>query len=148
MQDDEVARFRAQMRMLQRRLRSELPPVPGMTRTLLQVLRAIGRLADGSQPSQVAESLQMTSSNVAASLRELETAGLIRRQKDATDARRTLLFVTQRGAALMADFSRERDTWLGKAMAATLSEEEKQQLFAAGRLLQRLAEYEPPAVRP
>ena len=138
-----MARFRAQMRMLQRRLRSELPPVPGMTRTLLQVLRAIGRLADGSQPSQVAEALQMTSSNVAASLRELEAAGLIRRQRDATDARRILLSVTERGTALMADFSRERDTWLGKAVEASLSEEEKQQLFTAGRLLQRLAEYEP-----
>jgi DNA-binding MarR family transcriptional regulator len=86
----------------------------------------------------------MTSSNVAAALRELETAELIRRQRDdPDDARRVRVFVTKHGAAAVADFRHERDTWLGRAVEAVLSDDEQRVLLAAGQLLQRLAEYEP-----
>lgn len=84
----------------------------------------------------------MTSSNVAAALRELEVAGLIFRQKDPGDARRVRLSVTERGSVVVADFRRERDTWFGRAVEAVLSPDEQRVLMAAGQLLQRLAEYE------
>lgn len=144
MQDEEVSEFRAQMKQLQRRLRSEFPPGKGLSRTLMQVLATIGRLEQGT-PSQVAEALQMTSSNVAASLRELEAVGLIARHRDEADARRVLLELTERGSAVVESSRAERDTWLGQAVEAVLTADEQQALVAAGRLLQRLAEYEQPA---
>jgi len=131
--------------MLQRRLRSELPAGHGLSRTALRVLGAIERLADGVTPSRVAEELQMTSSNVAAALRELEAGRLIRRQRDPDDARRVLLFLTDRGSRMVAQFRAERDNWFGRAVGSTLTRREQQELFAAGRLLQRLAEYDPSA---
>lgn len=143
MRDDEVATFRAQLKMLQRRLRRELPAGQQLSRTHLQVLGAIGRLPDGPQPSQVAATLQMTSSNVAAALRELEEAGLIRRERDDVDARRVRLALTEHGFELVAKFRAERDTWLGRAVQATLSVEEQRMLVAAGHLLERLSAYEP-----
>lgn len=135
--------LQGQLRMLQRRLRSESSAGQGLSRTLFRVLGAIERLADGATPSRVAEDLQMTSSNVAAALRELDAGGLIRRQRDPDDARRVLLFLTDRGSAAVAAFRAERDTWLGRAVGSTLTRREQQELFAAGRLLQRLAEYDP-----
>jgi DNA-binding MarR family transcriptional regulator len=146
MKDAQVTEFRGQMKMLARRLRSERPPAPGLTRTLVQVLATIRRLTNAPTPSQVAETLQMTSSNVAAALRELEAIGLIRRERDPVDARRVLLFPTERGAAVVADLRNERSTWLGKAIEAVLTADEQQALIEAGRLLQRVAEYEPTAV--
>jgi len=52
------------MRMLGRRLRRELPPVRGVSRSAVQVLRVVARGPEPS-PSDVAEKLRMTSSNVA-----------------------------------------------------------------------------------
>jgi DNA-binding MarR family transcriptional regulator len=89
----------------------------------------------------------MTSSNVAAALRELEEAELIRRQRDdPDDARRVRIFVTEPGTSAIADFRHERDTWFGQAVEATLNDDEQRTLVAAGHLLQRLAEYEPAAL--
>jgi DNA-binding MarR family transcriptional regulator len=142
MKDQDVRRFRTQMKLLQRRLRSEVTPVPGLSRTALQVMGAVERLPAGSQPRQVAEELKMTSSNVAAALRELDEAGFILREKDPGDARRVRLSVTRRGTAVISGLRSERDTWLGRAVEAVLSAEEQRALVAAGQLLQRLAEYE------
>jgi DNA-binding MarR family transcriptional regulator len=147
MQDTEVSEFRAQMRGLQRRLRHESPAVPGVSRSAFQVLGAVTRLPDRAQPSQIADEVRMTSSNVAAALRELEAAALISRQRDdPDDARRVRVFVTKAGAEAMADFRHERDTWLGRAVEAVLNDEEQRTLVEAGQLLQRLAEYEPAAL--
>jgi DNA-binding MarR family transcriptional regulator len=141
--DEDVREFRAQLRLLHRRLRREVQPVAGLSRTAMQVLGAIGRLPAGSQPRQVADELLMTSSNVAAALRELEARGVISRQKDPTDARQVRLSVTAHGERLLADFRSERDSWLGRAVEAVLSEDEQRVLLSAGPLLQRLAEHEP-----
>ena len=84
----------------------------------------------------------MTSSNVAAALRELETAGLVHRRRDEADARRVLVFVTGPGHALLADVRSEKQTWLGRATTALLDQDEQRLLLAAGALMQRLAEFE------
>jgi len=143
MKDQDVRRFRAQLKLLQRRLRSEVTPVPGLSRTALQVLGAVERLPAGPQPRQVAEELNMTSSNVAAALRELDDAGLVQREKDPEDARRVLLSVTSQGSKVTSTLRNERDTWLGRAVEEVLDAEEQRTLMRAGELLRRLAEYEP-----
>jgi DNA-binding MarR family transcriptional regulator len=141
MEDDALRRFRTQMRMLGRRLRRELPPVRGVSRSAVQVLRVVARGPEPS-PSDVAEKLRMTSSNVAAALRELESAGLVRRGRDPEDGRRVRLSITGAGADAVACVHAERDTWLGRATAALLSADEQVTLLRAGELMQRLAEYE------
>jgi DNA-binding MarR family transcriptional regulator len=141
MHDDEIRRFRTQMRMLGRRLRRELPPVDGVSRSAVQVLRVVSRVPDPS-PGDVAERLRMTSSNVAATLRELEETGLVSRDRDPQDGRRVRLSLTDAGADAVACVHAERDTWLGRAIEAVLSDEEQRTLRGAGELMQRLAEYE------
>src|SRR4051794_20678667 len=107
--DRDVSRFRVRMKLLQRRLRRGKPPVVGVSRTALQVITAVVRLPEAAQPRQIAEELQMTSSNVAAALRELEAAGYVRRRKDATDARRVAVLLTESGRAMVAGVRSERD---------------------------------------
>jgi DNA-binding MarR family transcriptional regulator len=141
MQDEAVRRFRMQMRMLGRRLRHELPPVRGVSRSAVQVLRVVSR-TDEPSPSEVAERLRMTSSNVAAALRELESSTLVQRVRDPEDGRRVRLSLTTAGSEAMACMHAERDTWLGRAIESVLDERELATLLAAGDLMQRLAEYE------
>jgi len=129
------------MRMLGRRLRHELPPVRGVSRSAVQVLRVISR-APKPSPSDVAEKLRMTSSNVAAALRELESAGLVSRGRDPEDGRRVRLSITDAGAQAVSCVHAERDTWLGRATEALLSVDEQLTLLRAGELMQRLAEYD------
>jgi len=144
-----VRQFRTQMKLLQRRLRREAPTVRGASRTAMQVLGAVTRLPEGVQPGRIAQEERMTSSNVAAALRELEQGGFVRRQRDETDARRVLVFVTAPGHALLAEVRGERDSWLGRAMAELLEQDEQRVLLAAGELMQRLAAFElPEADRP
>jgi DNA-binding MarR family transcriptional regulator len=141
MDDDAIPRFRMQMRMLGRRLRRELPPVRGVSRSAVQVLRIASR-GPAPSPSDVAQRLRMTSSNVAAALRELESAGLVRRERDPDDGRRVQLSLTAAGADAVSCVHAERDTWLGRAIDALLDDEELRTLLRAGELMQRLAEYE------
>ena len=128
------------MRMLGRRLRHELPPVRGVSRSAVQVLRIVERAPDPS-PSDVAEKLRMTSSNVAAALRELESAGLVCRGRDPEDGRRVRLSITPAGAEAVSCVHAERDTWLGRAIGTLLSDDDQLTLLRAGELMQRLAEY-------
>ncbi|MBD0736748.1 hypothetical protein BGM09_26910 [Streptomyces sp. CBMA29] len=137
-----MSRFRVQMKLLQRRLRREALPVHGVSRTALQVITAVTRLPEGTQPRRIAEEQQMTSSNVAAALRELEEAGYVLRRKDSADARRVAVHITERGRTVVASVRSERDSWLGRAMTALLDEDEQRTLLAAGALMERLAEFE------
>lgn len=142
MDDAAVRTFRSQMRGLQRRLRHERRPVPGLSGTELRVLAAIDRLSPGAQPGQVADELRMTTSNVASALRELDEAGLVRRERDRADGRRVQLVVTTAGEKIVATVRAERDSWLGRAVDELLDEKEQRLLTRAGKLMQRLAEFE------
>jgi DNA-binding MarR family transcriptional regulator len=140
--DHEVRLFRTRMKLLQRRLRRESRPVYGVSRTASQVVAAVVRLGGAPGPRQLADELQMTSSNVAAALRELEAAGYVVRRKDSVDARRVSVSVTDLGSSVVAHVHDERDTWLGRAMETLLDEEERGVLAAAGELMERLADFE------
>ena len=142
MNDEEVRRFRKQMRLLQRRLRQELSPVAGLSRGELRVLGVIARTTDIT-PREVADELRMTSSNVAAALRDLEAAELLSRERDPADGRRVQLSLTSQGDELVAGFRHERDTWLGRAIATQLTAEESACLARAGELMDRLSRFEP-----
>jgi DNA-binding MarR family transcriptional regulator len=144
MDDEAVSLFRRQVKGLQRRLRQEVPPLLGLSRSALQVLAAVSRKPEIS-PREVATDLQMTSSNVAASLREVEAGGFLERRKDPSDARRARLSLTAEGADAVARMRNERDTWLGRAIDAVLTAEEQRTLEAAGRLMERLSRFEPAA---
>jgi DNA-binding MarR family transcriptional regulator len=144
MRDDDARRLRSQLAALQRRLRREAIPADGISMTAHHVLGAVARLPAGSGPRQVADELNMASSNVAAALRELEHAGYLFREKDPDDARRTRLFPTDAGQAMMSERQSERDLWFLEAVSAMLSPEEQELLLQVGDLMEQIAGYQSP----
>ena len=138
--DESQARvLQAQLKALQRRQRRESPPPPGLARSSTAVLGAVARRPEGCQPGQVADELVMTTSNVAAALRELEDAGLVVRRREETDSRRVQVSLTPEGAALVAATRHGRDSWLVAAAEELLDEREQATLLEAGHLIERLA---------
>lgn len=143
MRDEDIERVRGQLKLLQRRMRHEALPVAGLSLTATRVLGAAARAAAPAQPGDLTDRLQMTTSNVAAALRELEAAGLVDRAKDAQDRRKVRVVLTEEGRSVVAESRRERDSWLGQAIESLLDPDEQRLLRAAGDLMERLAAYEP-----
>ena len=71
-------------------------------------------------------------------LAELEAQGMIERQADPGDKRRTLLDLTSSGAERLAEERARRDGWLAQAIEAELDERERRTLAGAVELLERL----------
>lgn len=147
MKDEDLNRVLGQLRALQRRQRSEHPPVEGMSRSAVRVLGAVARSDGGARPTQIGTELVMTSSNVAAALRELDHGGLISRLPDEADTRRVNITLTAAGERAVADNRATRDVWLIEAMRDLLTDEEEGILVAAGAILERLAAYRPHPAR-
>lgn len=142
--DDETARLlQAQLQRLHRRQRRERAAVKGLSSTAVRVLGALSRTDGPAQPGWLAEQLLMTTSNVAAALRELESAGHVARQRDTADGRRTNVTLTECGRRVVEEHRAVRAEWLRAAIEATLDEEEQALVVAAGELLARVAEYQP-----
>ncbi len=143
MTDAYLRRLLAQLRTLQRRQRAERPPVDGLSRTAVRVLGAVARADGGIQPSQLARELVMTSSNVAAALRELTSRRLIKKTPDRADTRRVNLTLTRAGARLVANDRASRDIWMSHAISELLTAEEEDVLIRAGEIFERLANHHP-----
>lgn len=123
---------------LSRRLRLERPEQgePLLQLTVLALLRSRGPMSPGDLAS--AERVQPQS--LTRTLAALEAAGLIARDPDPEDGRRSLLTITHDGRRAIRDDVRQRDAWLAVAMAEVLSPVEQELLRLAGELMERLAE--------
>ena len=71
---------------------------------------------------------------------DLEAQGLIARQADPGDGRRTLVALTDRGRETLNEDRRHREGWLATTIANDLSRSEQQVLAQAVAVLRRLAE--------
>jgi DNA-binding MarR family transcriptional regulator len=84
----------------------------------------------------------MTTSNVAAALRELEEAGYIARQRAASDARRIAVVLTAHGSEVVAAHRALRVDGLREAIEGALTPGEQSRLAAVIPLIGRVAAYE------
>jgi DNA-binding MarR family transcriptional regulator len=141
MNDEDVRLLRDRMTALRRRQRREEVPIAGLSQSAVRVLSATYRLGGSTQPAQLADDTQMTSSNVAAALRELEAGALVRRERDDEDARRVNVHLTPAGSQMVVETRGIRDAWLAKAIGALLDDREQQLLAEASELIGRLAGY-------
>jgi DNA-binding MarR family transcriptional regulator len=73
-------------------------------------------------------------------LSELEAQGLIGREPDESDRRRTQIDLTYAGRAALAEDRKRREGWLSEAIERDFSPAEQDVLARAVRLLERLAE--------
>jgi DNA-binding MarR family transcriptional regulator len=137
----EVRTLQGHLRKLHRRATRSLSPLDGVSRSATRVLIIVARSAgdEGVQPGQVAEALEMTASNVAAALRELEQEGYVARQRTAADGRRIAVVLTERGADAVAAHRALRVDGLREAIEGALTSDEQAQLAAVIPLLGRVS---------
>jgi DNA-binding MarR family transcriptional regulator len=142
MHETDVRRLQEQLKAFQRRQRRDWSSPGGLTHTTVRVVGSIARLPEGCQPGQISDDLGVTSSNVAAALRELESRGLITRSKDTRDTRRTNIRLTAAGEALVERSRNARDGWLSQAIDAVLDKDQQVLLLEAGMLLEKLSGFD------
>ena len=141
MSDDSLLQSAASVRRgvirLGRRLQAERPE---HSEPLLR-LAVLGHLArDGAlSPGTLAAVERLQPQSLTRTLYGLERDGLVSRQTDPVDRRRSLLALTEAGAEALRRDMRRRDGWLAKAMAEELNPTERELLRLAGQLMERLA---------
>lgn len=77
--------------------------------------------------------------SMGATIAALEEMGLVERRPHPTDGRQLNTALTAKGMAVQKSAKDAKRTWLAQAMAK-LDEKERKTLFAAGRIMKRLAE--------
>ena len=102
----------------------------------------LGRLdREGPQSvSELAAAERIRPQSMAQTVGELEAEGLVSRRPDAEDRRRAVVDLTEAGRVALAVERRQREGWLGRAIAGGFSGDEQRVLAEAVQLLQRLAE--------
>jgi len=135
-----ISQLREQVTRLGKRLRQEAQNSPENWSQML-VLSAIDRMSGSATPSKIAETENMQSSNLASVLRELDARGLITRTPDTEDKRRTRIGLSEDGKAILQASRDQRDEWLSDAVQACLTDDERQQLEAAGAIMEKLSAY-------
>ena len=97
-------------------------------------------LRDGpATTADLARAEGMKPQSMGATIAALEEMGLVERKPHPTDGRQVNIALTSKGAAVRKSSKEAKRTWLAQAIAR-LDEEEQATLFAAGEIIQRLAE--------
>jgi len=142
MASEDVELLLNQVKALSRRMMREQPAVEGISTAALVVLTQAAHAPEPLRPGQLATEVGVTTPNMAAALRVLEEAGMVRRRPDISDGRKVLVDVTKRGRLVVDRTSHSRHAWLQEAVDEALNNKERQLLFRAGELIQRVAEYD------
>ena len=101
----------------------------------------MSRLANGgpATTADLARAESVKPQSMGATIAALEEMGLVERKPHPTDGRQVNIALTSKGAAVRKSSKEAKQTWLAQAIAR-LDEEEQATLFAAGEIIQRLAE--------
>lgn len=124
---------------LNRRLRTERTPDTLSVNKLL-VLGHLYRNGPAA-PGALAAAEHQQPQSLTRVFAELEEAGLIGRDQDDADRRKSVLWLTADGMAALARDARQRDLWLAQALAG-LTRTEREVLRLAAALMDRIADAE------
>jgi DNA-binding MarR family transcriptional regulator len=130
--------IRTSLFRLVRRLRQERPEGE-LSYSQLNALGWLEREGPMSN-AELAAAERVTPQTMMRATTELVTAGLISRADNPADRRQVLLKITATGTTLVREDRRRRDTFLAKAMDATLTPTEQDLLHLAARLMDKLSE--------
>ena len=93
--------------------------------------------------AELARAEGMRPQSMGAIVAELEQRALVERRAHPTDGRQQHIELTARGVEIRRSVGDAKRTWLAHAIAR-LDERERDTLFAAGALIERLLAQEPP----
>jgi DNA-binding MarR family transcriptional regulator len=114
----------------------------GQHRFSLSQGSVLGRLdREGPQStSKLASAERVRPQSMGQTVGELESQGLVARRPDPADRRSALIELTEAGRAELGEDRARREGWLAEAIEENFSDEEREALEEAVRLLARLAE--------
>ena len=136
---DVAAALRVAIGLLRRRLRM-VQPTDELTLPESAALTHLDRSGPAT-PSELARLEQISPQSMGATLAGLEARGLVRREADPADGRRSVMSLTTAGLALLRGKRDARTAQLAEALAAGFTAGEVAELRAAAPLLERLARY-------
>jgi DNA-binding MarR family transcriptional regulator len=140
--DEQLHRYAVALRRgtnrLARRLRAESPQ-DGLPLSQISVLGHLYERGGPLTPSELAAAEQLAPQSLTRVLAELEHAGLVTRERDHVDGRRSRIAITELGSDTLIADARERDNWLAGALELELTRAERGVVAIAGRLMDRLA---------
>ena len=126
------------------RLRSRIRIEAGMRSTGIPIsqLAVLARIIDEgpTTAAALAAGEHVTQQAIAQSLATLKERGLVEKQADPGDGRKSLVTATAAGRALRDGITASRDEWLTQAIDAAVGPEERPLLAEAIGLLERIAD--------
>lgn len=141
--DSAATRLRLALKRLRARLREEASAsATGLSISELSILQRL-RLEGPSTAASLAAAEHVSQQAIAQSVAPLKSAGLVRAQPDPQDGRKSLISITDAGLAIRESVVASRDSWLARAIDATIDPEERAALDKAIELLERLADADP-----
>ena len=138
--DINVTDFTQSIGMLLRRVRAAAASHE-LSWTESGVLKRLA-IAGPATTADLARAQGMRPQSMRTILASLEKMGMVRRRPHATDGRQINIELTARGAAAQKSAGDAKRTWIEQTIAK-LDEQDRQTLFAAGRIIKRLAESDP-----
>lgn len=93
-------------------------------------------------PSELAGMEKITTQSMSQILSHLLELGYISRKESKTDKRKAIISLSKTGQTVLYKARNERDEWLNKALQATCSEKEQEQLRKCLPLLTKLVDFD------
>jgi len=128
------------------RLRSRIRIEAGLRSTGIPIsqLAVLGRIIDEgpTTAASLAAGEHVTQQAIAQSLATLKERGLVQKQADPSDGRKSLVTATAAGRRLRESLAASREEWLTQAIDAAVKPEERALLRDAMGLLERIADVE------
>jgi DNA-binding MarR family transcriptional regulator len=139
---ESAVRAARQMRITVGRLRRRLHEAYDSQELSMSQVSVLSRLdKDGpASATELAAAERVRQQSVGAILAVLAARGLIERQPDPNDGRRTMVSLTVAGEESVDDKRAASEEWLARTMQDRFTEAERQQLISAIALLERLTE--------
>jgi DNA-binding MarR family transcriptional regulator len=129
------------------RLRSRIRTESGMRSTGIPIsqLAVLARIIDEgpTTAAALAAGEHVTQQAIAQSLATLKERGLVEKQADPSDGRKSLVTATAAGRKLRDGITASREEWLTQAIDAAVKPEERPLLREAIDLLERIADVKP-----
>ena len=126
------------------RLRSRIRIEAGLGSTGIPIsqLAVLGRIIDEgpTTAAALAAGEHVTQQAIAQSLATLKERGLVEKQADPSDGRKSLVSATAAGRQLRETLTASREEWLTQAIDAAVEPGERPQLRGAIELLERIAD--------
>ena len=133
--------LRASVSALHKRLRKQMYSVDSYSMT---EIRTIGLLYKKGLlfPSELAALTKVRPQSMSQILNKFEKQGIIKKIPSKEDGRKKYISLTASGKKIVENTRYERDEWLAKTIATTLTKKEKRTLTDAIAILNKLAEAE------